>query len=138
VTASRRFEKLHRRLLKLPQFLHVQLSLIEDPSTVMCESASVSMKRSRGQQTKQPKREDVRPAQFTHPTLASREKKWLCPGDALFKACSEHSYKGLRVERAATFGTDVHTQFKGEPKACTQWCDECVQCKPPACCNESL
>eukprot|EP00953_Heterococcus_sp_UTEX-ZZ885_P013888 7922-Heterococcus_DN1.PRE.4 len=83
------------------------------------------------------KREDVKPAQFTHPSLASREKKWLCPGDALFKDCSEHSYKGLRVERAATFSRDVHTQFKGEPKTCTQLCDECVQCKPPACCSES-
>jgi hypothetical protein len=91
----------------------------------------MSMKRSRGQQAsvneptatakaiaKQQKREDVKPAQFTHPS--SREKKWLCPGDALFKACSEHSYKGLRVERAATFSRDVHTQFKGEPKTCTQ------------------
>jgi hypothetical protein len=87
------------------------------------------MKRSWGQQAsgnasaaaqkpiaKQQKREDVKPAQFTHPTLAARANKWLCPGDALFKACLEHSYKGLRVERASTFSRDVHTQFKGDQK----------------------
>ncbi|CAM9874477.1 unnamed protein product, partial [Laminaria digitata] len=88
----------------------------QDASSTTKHSPPPPSQQSRANPMAPPKRTKDRPSRFTHPQLEAdlrlQRRPWLSPGDPLFQAALDRSYRGMKRVPRDSLPKAVHSKFR--------------------------